>query len=175
MEQKGDDDQTHDDHLDRQFVTQHVDGPLDQVGAVVRGHQVDPLGQRRLHLRQPLLDLLDDLQGVLAVPHDDDPTDDLAHAVELGQAAAHVGTQVDVGNVPEKNRRALRRGAQGHRLEVGDGPHVATPTDHVLGAGDLNYPTADIGVALAHGGDDPPHGARCTRAGDSGRCRSGIV
>ena len=64
---------------------------LDQAGPVVGRHDPHARRQRRLHLAQLRLDAVDHAQRVLAEAHDDDAADDLALAVELGDAAADVG------------------------------------------------------------------------------------
>jgi len=47
-------------------------------------------------------------ERVLAIAHHHDAADRLACAVELGQAAAHVGTTTDAGDVAQKNGGSTR-------------------------------------------------------------------
>ena len=51
----------------------------------------------------------DHVQGVLAVAHDDDAADGVAEAVEVGDAAAHLGPELDPRDVAQQHRRAARR------------------------------------------------------------------
>ena len=58
-------------------------------------------------------------ERVLAVAHDDDAADCVAEAVEVGDAAAQVGADADLGDVLDQDRRAgFRVGADGDALDV---------------------------------------------------------
>ena len=93
---------------------------------------------------------LDDVERVLALPHDDDAADGVADAVEVGDAAADVGADRHLRHVPHQDRRArLRRRPDDDALDVVDRLHVAAAAHHVLGAGELEQPPADLVVALA--------------------------
>jgi hypothetical protein len=78
-------------HLLDERAAKRVDRGADQAGAVVGGTIRTPLGQVRCDLGDPLLHRVDHVERVLAVAHDDDAADDLAAAVELGEAAAQLG------------------------------------------------------------------------------------
>jgi hypothetical protein len=50
----------------------------------------------------------DDFEGVLAVPHDDDAADVVPEPVQIGDAAADLGSKLDAGDVAQQDRRAGR-------------------------------------------------------------------
>ena len=104
-EEDQDDDRDDDDLLD-QLRLQRVDGALDEVRAVVGRHDLHALRQRRLDVLQLRLDPLDDVERVLAAAHHDDAADDLALAVEVGDAAADLGAERDPADVADRERRA---------------------------------------------------------------------
>ena len=78
-----------------------VDGAVDQAGAVVYRHQLHPGWQALAQLLQLLLDGGDGLEGIAARPHQDDATDDLTLAVQIGDAFAHARAQAYLGDVAE--------------------------------------------------------------------------
>ena len=85
----------------------------------VVGHGDLHVRRQRLHrLVQPLLHVLDDLAGIRAVAHHDDAADGFAVAVQLGDAAAHVGAELDVGHVAQQDRHAVGADADGDFLQV---------------------------------------------------------
>ena len=71
---------------------QVVDGAQDQIGAVVDGDDLDAGRQPRLDLPDLRLHPIDHIEGILAVAHDDDAGDHFALAVQVGRAAAQIGT-----------------------------------------------------------------------------------
>ena len=148
------DDQADDDDFQQQFFFERVDGPLDQRRAVVGGDDLDALGQRRLDLFQLLLDPLDDVQGVLAGPHDDDAAHRVAFAVEVGDAAADFRSQGDGAEVLDQDRRSLLVRSDDDLFDVLHALGVAPPADHVLRAGELDQPPAHVVVAVANRLDD---------------------
>ncbi len=87
VQQERHDDQRHHDHLLDQGAFEGVDGASDEVGAVVGGDDLDPLGQGAPHLLVALPHPLDHLERVLAITHDHDPAHGLALAVQLREPA----------------------------------------------------------------------------------------
>src|SRR5207249_5687654 len=83
------------------------DRTLDQIAAVVSGDDFHAFGQGRLDLLQLLVNPIDDPQRVLTVTHHDDAAHDLAFAVQFGNAAAEVGSQMNRGDVFDIDRRAI--------------------------------------------------------------------
>ena len=81
------------DQLFDQRVRQVVDRPQDQVRPVVGRDDLDARRQGGLELLELVLDALDDVERVLALPHDDDAGHDVAGAVQVGDAAPQVRTE----------------------------------------------------------------------------------
>ena len=81
---------------------------LDELRAIVGRDDLDALGEARLDLAEPLLDGLDHRQRVLAVAHDHDAAGRLALAVELREAAADVGADAHLRDVPDADGRPVR-------------------------------------------------------------------
>ena len=91
QEEQDDEDDGQDDLDER--LRDVVDGAADELGAVVDRDDRDAGRQAGLDLLDPLLDAVDDVEGVLALAHDDDAGDHLAGAVEIGDAAPQVRPQ----------------------------------------------------------------------------------
>jgi hypothetical protein len=138
-----------------QGAAQVVDGPEDQVGAVVHRLDRDAFRQARREFGQAVLDVLDDLQGVLAVAGQRDAGNHLALAVEFGDAAPLVRDQFHPRHVAQQHRGAVL-GLEDQAFQVGLAMQVAAPAHHVLGLRPLDHPAADIAVAvLQHLGHRP--------------------
>ena len=144
------DHQAHDQHLQHELVLQGVDRALDQLRAVVGRDDAHALGQRRLDLPEPLAHALDHGARVLAVAHDHDAAHGVAAAVEIGDAAADLGAERDLGHVAQQHRRPERVDAQHDLLEIGRRVDVAAAADHVLLARHLDEPAAHLDVGAAH-------------------------
>ena len=153
VQQEDDADEGDDDAFLDQRALQRVDGPQDQLRAVVDRLDAHVLGQARGDLGDLLLDVVDDLEGVFAVALDGDAADHLALAVQLGEAAPFVRPQLDAGDVAEQHRRQPL-GFQHHLLEVAGPAQVAAAPNHVLGLGHFDDPAAHVHVAGADGIDD---------------------
>ena len=100
---------------------------------------------------------VDHRQRVLAEPHHDDAADDLASAVQLGDAAPDVRPEPDAGHVADADRRAARVRAERDLLDVRDGLQIAAAAHHVLAPGELEQPPFDVVVAGPDGVDDVLH------------------
>ncbi len=111
MHQESDDHQRHDDTFLDEGVSQRSDRTVDQHGAVIGDSVGDPLRQA-LHGRvEPLFHGFDDGPCIHAITHDHDAAHGFALAIEFGDAAAHVGAELHVGDFAEQDRRAARSGA----------------------------------------------------------------
>src|SRR5690606_31494790 len=111
--------------------------------------------QARADLGDPLLDALDDGAGVGAVAGDDDRADDLALAVELGEAAADVRAEADPGDVGDRDRGAeIGAGLEDRLVEAAQVLQVAAAADEGLAAAELEDPAGRLAGALAHGVGD---------------------
>ena len=139
MKQKNDAHQGDYGKLQQQFIAEVFHRPPDQGRAVVHGDDLHALRQALLQLLEPGLDAINSALGVLAETHHHDAADGLALAIELGNAPAHLRAQIDLGHVPEAQRRAVFIDAQRDvgqvlfALNVAGGPH------HVFGLGHLHH------------------------------------
>ena len=151
-----------------QRAAQGVDGAIDQLGAVVDRHHLHALGQRRGDLGQPRLDVGDDVEGVGAEALQGNAAGHFAFAVEFGDAAPFVWTELDARNILEQHRRAAVD-LDDDAFEVGDALDVAAAAHHELVLGKLHRAAAHVHVVLA---DDLAHLGRAEcRASACGRDR----
>jgi hypothetical protein len=141
-------DQGDDDAFLDQRGLQRGDGALDQLGAVVDRGDTDAGRQARRDLGQLLLDVADHLQRVLAVAGRGDAGDNLALAVEFGDAAPLVRPEFDARDVANQHRRAAL-GLHHQVFDVGLAAQVAAAAHHVLGLGHLHRTAADVAVGIA--------------------------
>ena len=81
---------------------QVLDRAMDEVGAVVDRLQADALRQAGGDLVDLELEVVDDVERVLAVARHRDAGDDFAFAVQLGDAAALVRHQLDARHVAQE-------------------------------------------------------------------------
>ena len=142
------------DHADgkrqlQDLVFERVDGPVDEIRAVIGRDDLHAGGKARFHIPlQPLLHPIDDIQDVLSEAHDDDPSRHLAPPVEIGQAPPDFRADLHAGHVPEENRRPAAAATHGdvfqvlRRLDISSSPH------HVLDARQFEDTPFHIPVAL---------------------------
>jgi hypothetical protein len=116
--EKQEDHERYDDHLNRQLVRQRVDRTVNQARAIVSRDDLDPLGRRALQLLEFGLDAVDDVDGIFTVTHHDDAADDVAPAVQVGDPAPQLGSELDSGDVPQQHGHAVRPGLDHDLLEV---------------------------------------------------------
>ncbi len=100
------DDERDDDHLQHQLVLQGVQGAQDEIGAVVGRDHLDARRQAHREVGELRLHPADDVQRVLAVPHDDDAADRVALAVEVGGATPRFRPELDRRHVAHPQRHA---------------------------------------------------------------------
>ena len=79
-EEEQDDQRDGEDDLD-QCGLQIIDGAKDQIGTVIDGDDLYARRKAGFNLLDLCLDPVDDVEGILALPHDDDPGDDLSFSV----------------------------------------------------------------------------------------------
>ena len=137
---------------DQAFLQQRAlqvgDGAMDQVGAVVDGLDRHALGQAGRDLGDLGFQVVDHLQRVLPETRHRDARDDLAFAVQLGQAASLVGCHLDAGDVADQHRCAALS-LHHQLLDVDLAAQVALAAHHELGLGHLDDAAADIAVGVA--------------------------
>ena len=122
---------------------------MNEIGAVVHGLDAHAFRQTARDLGDALLDAADDVERVLAVARHGDAGHHFALAIELGDTAALVGTELDAGDLADSHRRAAVR----LEHELGDVVRTAQVTHaahHVLGLGHLDDSPAHVAVAVAN-------------------------
>ena len=157
MKQEEHDHRADDEHLLQQLMPQRRHGAVDQLRAVVGHHHLDAGRQRSFHFRQPPLEPVDHSQCVLALPHDDDATDDLTLPVELGQPATLLRPEVHHTQVTQRHRHSAGTELDRNALEVRDTADVTAAAHRVLMLGHLEDAATDLVVRapdrLGHGSD----------------------
>ena len=153
MQQEDDTDERDDEAFLEQRRLQRRDRALDQLRAVVDGHDLRTLRQRGRDLGELRFHAVDDGERVGPETLHDDAADGLALAVELGDAAALVGCKLDAGDVAQEHRCPAFR-LKHDLLDVGGPAEVAASAHHELGLGKLHHAAADVHVGgadrLAH-------------------------
>src|SRR5260370_2873971 len=80
---------------------------MDQLTAIVRRHDAHTGWQRRFNIVDLAFDAVDDVEGVLAIPHHYDSTDDFPVAVQLRYSAPERAAEMHLADVLDVNRRAV--------------------------------------------------------------------
>ncbi len=131
-EEEATDDGHHQELFD-QLLAQIGDGAVDELGAVVGRHHLDACRQALLQFVELGLHRGDGLARILAGAENNHAARHLALAIELGDAATHLRSKLDGGDLAEGDRDTTRRGLQRDRSEVIEGFEVAAGADHILG------------------------------------------
>src|SRR5262249_9959990 len=114
------------------------------------------VGNAELHVRRQALpslielffDVENDLAGVRAVTDDNDAADGFALAIELGDAAAHVGAEFDIGNLAKENGHAFVAHADCHFPQVVQLLDITLDAQNEFLLGQLDGPPSYFAVAL---------------------------
>src|SRR5213082_320769 len=147
-------DERDDDRLLEQRAPQCLDGPVDQVRAVVRRHDPDAGRQRGRDLGNPLLHAVDHTQRVLAIAHHHDPTHGLPSAIPLGDPEPQVGPDRHPGHITDPHRAPILSDADRDLPDVPDSTEVAEPANRVVRARDFHRARPNVLVGPAYGRDD---------------------
>ena len=119
VHEEGEAHQRDDEAFLEQLFFERLDGAIDQRAAVVGdGVLSRPAAAPFIACVELLLHVENDLAGVGAVAHHDDAADGFALAVQLGDAAPHVGAEFHVGDLAEQNRHALVADAHGDFAQI---------------------------------------------------------
>ena len=106
MQQKDDADQGDNDAFLGQRVFEGLDCAVNKIGPVIDRLDMNAFRQGRGDLGQLLLDAVDHMQRVLAVALQRDAAHRLALAVELGDAAALFGPELNARHLAQQHGRA---------------------------------------------------------------------
>ena len=147
MPQEDQDDQTDDEQLFHQRVLKILDRAVDQLRAVIGVYKLQPRRQGRLNITDPCLDALNHLLSILAEAHDHDAANRLPFAIQFADAASHVRPECNRRYVADPHwRTALRIYRNNDIADVVERLDIAPSAHHVLAAGKLDQPAADIVV-----------------------------
>ena len=163
--QEDENDERDDQHFDHQLVLERADRLLDQFRAVVRGDDLYALREGLLDLRESGFDAFDNRKSILAMAHHDRSRRHLSLSVEVGYAATHLGAELHGRDVAQAHWRSHVVGPDDDLLEVLDLLDVPAGPDHVLGAAELEQPSADFVVR-------GPNGLHHLHQRDSERCEA---
>src|SRR5258705_5749139 len=147
MKQEHDADERDDDALFEECGFERVDRRMDEVRPVIDWDDLGPGRQAWLHFGETSLDVVDHVESVHARPLQSDPARNLAIAVQFGDAASLIRTQLDISDIRQAQRRSLV-GAQDDLSEILDTSDVATPSHHEFEFRELDRATPDVHVAL---------------------------
>ena len=86
---------------------QVVDGPENQFRSVIDGNDLHPGRQSGLDFPDFGLDAVNDIEGVLSLPHDHDAGDNLAGAVKIRDAPAQIRAENHLSDVFDADRGAV--------------------------------------------------------------------
>ena len=120
---------------------------MDQLAAVVEGHDADPLrqGAIALEVRHPVLDVLHHLERIGPPQHQDDSRHDLAFPVQHGRAMAHRMADGDLGHIPDEHRRPTLL-LDDNVLQVLDRLDHPDTADNVSVGGTVENPASGIRI-----------------------------
>ena len=141
----------HEHDQERAFGQVHRDGvqrAIDELGAIVVGHDAHAGRQVALDLRQLDLDVLHHLARVLPDQHHHGAGDDLALAVLGDDAVAQRGAELDVGDLAQQHRRAVVVDADGGAGDVLERLELRFAAEHDLLVALLDVAAADVAVVL---------------------------
>src|SRR5262245_15457904 len=164
MQQKNHTDQCNYEAFFCERALESVDGPVDQIGAVIDRIYGHSLRQTGRYLRKPILDISDHSERVLPKPLQSDAGDNLTLTVHLGNAAPLIRTEFDAGHILEQHRYATII-SDHDLLKVRQAFDVTSPPHCELGFRKLDRAPAHIRVAGAQYFADFCNGnAKCLQA-----------
>jgi len=146
MHQENQHHQRYDDGFLGQGAFERVDGPLDQVGAIIGNHDLDPRGQPLFQFPDLDLDPIDDILGVLTVAHDHDAAHRFTFAVFIQQPAPDGATHLHRAQVLDVDRRAAPVGVHNDILQILPGADIPSSADQIFGVGLFDQASAHIPV-----------------------------
>ena len=166
VQEEHDANECYDDTFLKQRMLERVDGGVDQVRAIVHRHDLHRFRQAGCDLLEALLDVLDDVERVDAETLQHDAAGDFALAVQFGDAAPLVRTELDAGDIAQQHRRAAI-GLEHDVAEIVDALQIALAADDVFEFREFDGPPPDVGIAgadrithLRHGDAEIAHALR---------------
>src|SRR5258708_23247842 len=124
---------------------------MDQLRAVVDRNDFDARGKAGLDVLDASLDALGDIERILTAAHDDDTRDDVAGAIEVGDAAAKIGAFDDFADILDAHWRSVLRRGECDVAEVLKRSGVDSAANHVFGPAEVKHAGAGFGVTVTYG------------------------
>ena len=125
-------DNGHHNKLFEKLAAQVINGPVDELAAIVSRHNLNAFRQAGLQRLQFVFYRRNDLTRVFARTQDHHPTRHFSLPVKLGNAAAHFRPCLYAGNVAQVNRYAVFAGFQDDVIEILHRLQIAAGADHIL-------------------------------------------
>ena len=140
-----------------QFAHEVGNRAFNQGRAVIGGNDTNPVGESALQFGQLGLYPADNVQGVFAVPHDDDAGNRFAGSVQFHDAPAQGRSFDNAGHIGQGNRRAVLR-VHHDLLKVEAIFHVPGGSDHELALALLQHPSPHFTGGRCYGLGNTPYG-----------------
>src|SRR5580692_5286002 len=119
-----------------QLFPKCFDGSLDDPATIVGRNDLDPLGQRRLKFLQLFFNARNDVQGVFAVPHDDNPTHHFPFSVEFRYASPKISSEVHPCDILDVNWCSILD-LKDNVFDVRWTLNIAVPSNEIFGGRNL--------------------------------------
>ena len=114
-----------------QLFPKRFDGSLDNPAPIIGRNDLNPIGQRRLQFLQLFLNARNDVQGVFAVSHDDNPAHHFPFAVEFRYPSSKVSSEVHSGDILDVNWCSILD-LKNDVLDVGRTFNIAVPSNEIF-------------------------------------------
>ena len=129
-EQRADD--GHYDKLFEKFAAQVINGPVDELAAIVGGHNLNAFRQAGLQRLQLVFYRRNDLARVFTRTQDHHAARHFTLPVQLGNTTAHFRPRLYAGNISQANRHTVLTGFQDDVIEIIDGLQIASGPHHIF-------------------------------------------
>src|SRR3989339_785237 len=106
-----------------QFFGEGIDGPVDQIGAIIGDNDLHPRRQARLDAFADFcLDPVDDAEDILAEADHHDAARHLSPPVKVGKTAPDLRPELNVGNILKHYRGAAAAAPHRDTFQILDAP-----------------------------------------------------
>ena len=131
-------DDGHHDKLFQKFGTEVINRPVDELAAIVGGHDFNAFRQAGLQRLQFIPHCRDNVARIFTRPQDHHAASDFSLAVQLGNTTPHFGPGLHAGNIPQINRHAVLTCFQDDVIKIINALKITAGTDHILRFGHFN-------------------------------------
>ena len=144
-------DHRHHNELLDELVLKVGNRAFNQLRAVIGGNDFHARRQATLELLELGFDGLNGLQCIFAGAHDDDASSDFPVTIQLGDAAAHLRSDLNAGYITQAHGDALCGRTEWDIAEVLQTGEVAFGSNHVLSLSQLNDSASSFLVGALDG------------------------